>query len=231
MRRTAQRCFLAVAAVALAIGELQAAEDLSSIPEMDRRTAKTSVTPNYPYEARRAKRTGSGIVVFDVDPSTGAVTTARMAQSTGHPELDEAVIETFKKARFRKGVPPRQKTAVSFVMGGVLTSNEYNVKARSMDEVLARFLGPGTVVEGPVPDYPRSPAWTNKSGSGIYELHANKSGAVDEVRVLKSSGDKVFDRVTVRTLRKWRLRRGPVVVELPLRFTLTPTSYSVDVAR
>ena len=228
--RKAFVCVAVALAITLPSGPA-AAEDLRAIPEMDRRTALTSVTPNYPFEARRAKRTGSGIVVFDLDPSTGRVTSTRMAQSTGHPELDEAIIETFKDARFRKGVPPRQKAAVSFLMSGVRTSNEYKVKARSMDEVLARFLGPGTVVEGPAPDYPRSPAWTNKSGSGVYELHAGKTGAVEEVRILKSSGDKTFDRVTVRTLRKWRLRRGPLVVELPLRFTLTPENYAVDVAR
>ena len=222
---------IAFAVATILSSSLTAAEDLSRIPEMDRLTAVTSVRPNYPFEARRNRRTGTGIVVFDVDAATGRVTTARMAQSTGHPELDEAVLETFKNARFRKGVPPRQKAAVSFLLSGVRTSNEYKVKAQSMDQALAKFLGPGTVLDGPVPDYPRSPAWTHKSGSGVYELHAGKSGAVDEVRILKSSGDKTFDRVTVRTLRKWRLRRGPLVVELPLRFTLTPTNYSVDVAR
>lgn len=59
----------------------------------------------------------------------------------------------------------------------------------------------------------------------------DKDGRVPEVKILKSSGDLVFDREAVKTLDKWRLNRGPVVIELPLRFQLTPRSYSVDVGR
>ena len=100
-----------------------------------------------------------------------------------------------------------------------------------MDDVLARFLGKGTVLKGPIPEYPRRPAWTNKRGKGVYEFHADQAGKVQQVRVLKSSGDATFDRVVQKTLLNWRLRRGPLVLELPLSFVLTPTSYSVDVAR
>ncbi|MGH8094325.1 MAG: hypothetical protein ACREIF_12775 [Chthoniobacterales bacterium] len=50
-------------------------------------------------------------------------------------------------------------------------------------------------------------------------------------KVLKSSGDPAFDRSVEKTLGKWKLRRGPLVLELPLRFVLTPSSYSVQLAR
>jgi hypothetical protein len=33
----------------------------------------------------------------------------------------------------------------------------------------------------------------------------------------------------VSTLRKWRLRTGPRVIELPLAFKLTPNSYDVGI--
>jgi TonB family protein len=87
------------------------------------------------------------------------------------------------------------------------------------------------VLKGPIPAYPRPPAWTNKQGKGVYELHAGSDGKVQRVRILKSSGDAVFDRESVKTLGKWRLRRGPLVLELPLSFQLTPNHYSVDVRR
>jgi TonB family protein len=58
-----------------------------------------------------------------------------------------------------------------------------------------------------------------------------KDGSVVDVKILKGSGDGTFDRVTVKTLRAWRLSRGPLVLELPLRFTLTPMSYSVDIPK
>ncbi len=100
-----------------------------------------------------------------------------------------------------------------------------------MDDVLAAFLGKGTVRKGPIPAYPRRPSWTNKSGKGVYELHADKEGRITQVKILKSSSDAVFDREAVKTLGKWRLNRGPIIIELPLRFRLTPRSYSVDVGR
>jgi TonB family protein len=98
-----------------------------------------------------------------------------------------------------------------------------------MDDVLAGFLGKGTVVDGPIPQYPTSPAWTAKKGKGIYELHVGSDGKVAQVRILKTSGDATFDRVTVETLRKWRLRTGPRIIELPLAFKLTPNSYDVSI--
>jgi TonB family protein len=72
------------------------------------------------------------------------------------------------------------------------------------------------VLHGPNPAYPRNAPWTDKQGKGIYELHVGKDGKVEDVRILKSSGDATFDRVAVSTLRKWRLRKGPLIVELPL---------------
>ena len=115
-------------------------------------------------------------------------------------------------------------------MGGNIVT-EYAVKRKPMDEALARFLGKGTVIKGPIPEYPRSLPWIDKAGKGVYELHVQKDGRVSLVKVLKPSGDETFDRVTVDTLRKWRLRRGPLILELPLSFKLTPTKYSVDIPK
>jgi TonB family protein len=96
-----------------------------------------------------------------------------------------------------------------------------------MDEMLATFLGKGTVLNGPNPRYPLYPPWTDKQGDGKYELHVGKNGKVEDVKILKRSGDPTFDRVAVDTLRKWRLRRGPIVIELPLAFKLTPQTYDI----
>ena len=99
------------------------------------------------------------------------------------------------------------------------------------DDALAAFLGKGTVEKGPIPAYPRSVPWTTKQGNGRYELHVQKDGRVSEVRILKRSGDDLFDRTTVETLRQWRLRRGPLILELPLSFKLTPSHYSVSIPK
>lgn len=74
--------------------------------------------PEYPYEARRARITGSGVVVMTVDPRTGTVTSAVMAQSTGSPVLDNAATSAFRRWRFRPGTVSKVRTPVTFTMSG-----------------------------------------------------------------------------------------------------------------
>ena len=210
------------------------AKNVSETKPTDERPAMIyKPTIYYPTEARRARISGRGIVVLAVDSETGKVTDVWMEKSTGHAVLDRETIRAFREARFSKGTYSRIRIPIAFSLwgGGSQPFYAYDVKSKNMDEVLARFLGKGTVLKGPIPEYPQFPAWTSKSGKGVYELHADKDGKVDAVKILKSSGDATFDRVAVKTLGKWRLRRGPLALELPLSFTLTPTNYSVDVAR
>ncbi len=86
-------------------------------------------------------------------------------------------------------------------------------------------------LRAPISEYPTDRDWSFKRGKGVFELHANKEGQADAVKILKCSGGDIFDREAVKTLGKWRLRHGPLVLELPLRFQLTPTDFSVQVAR
>lgn len=231
------RCAVAAAAFGLLLflnaTALPAAEtsDFEELRKRSDRPILSTPAPDYPYEARRRQITGSGVAIMEVDPASGVVTRAFMEQSTGSHILDNAVINGFRRWRFKPGAVARVRVPVTFTLLGGYTSTEYVVRKKSMDDVLAAFLGKGTVLKGPIPEYPRSEVWTNKSGKGVYELHAGKDGKVTQVRVLKSSSDAAFDRVAVKTLGKWRLRRGPLVIELPLRFTLTPANYSVDVGR
>ena len=191
----------------------------------------SAARPEYPYEARRQRLTGTGIAIMEVDPATGRVTRAFMAESTGSAILDRAALNAFQQWRFKPGAVAGVRIPITFSMTGGHTYTEYKVDKKPMDHVLAGFLGRGTVLKGAIPEYPRFPPWRPKRGKGVYEMHAGKDGRVAAVRILKSSGDETFDRVTVKTLRKWQFRRGPLIVELPLSFTLTPTNYSVDVAR
>jgi TonB family protein len=207
-----------------------AAARLDRATELDRSMAISATRPYYPYEARLNRITGSGIVVMEIDPSTGEVKRATMAQSTGSEILDRAALDAFRRWRFKPGTRSPIKTPITFTMGGNIVT-EYAVKRKPMDEALERFLGKGTVIKGPIPEYPRSVPWTDKAGKGVYELHVQKDGKVSEVRILKRSGDDMFDRITVNTLRTWRLSRGPLILELPLSFKLSPTKYSVDIPK
>jgi TonB family protein len=198
------------------------------------RAAVISGTPAvYPYWARVHRITGKGVAVMKIDPATGKVTSCYMAISTGSALLDDAALTSFRTFRFKPGGAPAVKCPIDFTLSpaGTEEFSGFYVRAKPTDEALAPFLGKGTVEEGPMPAYPRSVPWTDKHGKGIYEIHVKKDGTVSDVKILTRSGDDVFDRAAVDTLRQWHLHRGPLIIELPLVFNLTPTHYSVGVPK
>ena len=71
----------------------------------------------YPYEARRSKVTGSGVIVVSVGPD-GSVTDASMGQSTGSSILDNAATSAFRRARFKPGTVPKVKIPITFTLTG-----------------------------------------------------------------------------------------------------------------
>ncbi len=103
-----------------------------------------------------------------------------MDPSTGASVLDDAAITAFKQWRFQPGIFSKVRIPIAFTLegGGVRIQIRYEKTARSMDDVLARYLGKGTVLKGPIPDYPRG-NWTFKKGKGVYELHGGKSGYIE----------------------------------------------------
>jgi TonB family protein len=80
--------------------------------------AVSAPRPEYPYEARRARATGSGVCVMTVDTSSGTVTSAVMAQSTGNAILDNAATSAFKRWRFKPGTVSKVRTPITFTMTG-----------------------------------------------------------------------------------------------------------------
>jgi protein TonB len=81
-------------------------------------TALIAPRPEYPYEARRQRITGSGIVVMTVDSSTGSVANVSMAESTGSPVLDNAALTAFSRWRFKPGTVSRIKAPITFTLTG-----------------------------------------------------------------------------------------------------------------
>jgi len=227
------RCLLAVLlSILFWANNAPAAKEKGDSKSDHRAVLISGVRPEYPYEARKRRITGSGIVVMHIDRATGNVTSCEMAPSTGDEMLDDAAMFAMRQWRFKPG-PVMAKCPVTFTISGQDTQivTDYHVKEKSMDDALARFLGKGTVDKGPIPAYPRSVPWTTKQGKGVYEIHVRKDGTVSEVKILKRSGDETFDRTAVDTLRQWRLRRGPLILELPLAFRLTPDHYAVDIPK
>jgi TonB family protein len=74
--------------------------------------------PPYPYEARAHHITGSGVCVVTVDPASGNVTDATMAQSIGNNLLDQSATSTFRRWKFRPGTVSKVKIPITFTMAG-----------------------------------------------------------------------------------------------------------------
>jgi TonB family protein len=74
--------------------------------------------PEYPQEARSHRIAGSGVCVVSVDPASGSITNASMAQSTGSPLLDKSVLSTVRTWKFKPRTVSKVSIPVEFTMAG-----------------------------------------------------------------------------------------------------------------
>jgi len=74
--------------------------------------------PEYPYEARRQKVTGSGVAAITVDPVSGNVASVVMEGSTGSLTLDNAAVGAFRRWRFKPGTVTKVRSPITFTMTG-----------------------------------------------------------------------------------------------------------------
>ena len=73
--------------------------------------------PEYPYEARRQRVTGSGVALLTVEAG-GSVTEVTMLRSTGNAVLDNATISGFRRWRFAPGTVSKVQTPVTYTLNG-----------------------------------------------------------------------------------------------------------------
>ena len=73
--------------------------------------------PEYPYEARRQRITGSGVALLTVD-ANGNVTSVTMVRSTGNAILDQATISGLRRWRFNPGTVSTVQTPVTYTLAG-----------------------------------------------------------------------------------------------------------------
>ena len=74
----------------------------------------SSKRPEYPIEARRARLTGIGVFVLNIDKRTGAVTSVDVETSTGSKVLDGYATNAFKTWRFKPGAILRVRMPSAF---------------------------------------------------------------------------------------------------------------------
>ncbi len=76
--------------------------------------AVSAPLPEYPYEAKHANITGSGVCAMIVDTASGKVTNAMMTQSTGHAVLDKVSTEAFRRWRFKPGSISQVRVPITY---------------------------------------------------------------------------------------------------------------------
>jgi TonB family protein len=76
--------------------------------------AMSAPLPEYEYKARRAHTIGNGVCVMLVDTTSGRVTNALMAQSTGSAVLDKITTDTFRQWRFKPGTVSQVQVPISY---------------------------------------------------------------------------------------------------------------------
>ena len=85
-------------------------------------TAKALATyaprPQYPYEARSRRITGTGVCVVEINAGSGSVTSASMASSIGNPMLDNAALSAFRRWRFKPGSVSKVSIPITFTTTG-----------------------------------------------------------------------------------------------------------------
>jgi TonB family protein len=76
--------------------------------------AVSAPLPEYPYQAKRANITGSGVCIMTVDTASGKVTDAIMTQSTGDAMLDKVTTNTFRRWRFKPGTVSQIRVPIDY---------------------------------------------------------------------------------------------------------------------
>jgi len=74
--------------------------------------------PAYPFEARKAKQTGSGKFLLRFD-SNGDVTEVIAFQSTGSAVLDQVSLSALRQWRCKPGVYEKVYVPITFTLQGV----------------------------------------------------------------------------------------------------------------
>jgi TonB family protein len=108
------RLLILIAVIAASVAPLARAQR----PDELAKIAVKIVPPEYPYEARRSRIIGHGVVVGEVDYTTGKVTSVKMEKSTGNRILDQASLNAFSQWQFKPKTIRQFSTPINYEMVG-----------------------------------------------------------------------------------------------------------------
>jgi TonB family protein len=182
--------------------------------------------PEYPEQARRERRAGSGVAILTVDPKTGRVTNVTMSPRTGHPILDAAAVTAFREWRFKPGGPAKVRLPVTFTADGtgllphIRSGGFGGVPDAMVLSLLAATTPDGKklsaaevkplIVSSPAPPSTLQVVGYVKLRIGVFLLKVRSDGTVSGVEVLQSTGAAIADSEVKNAFKKWRFRPGSV---------------------
>jgi len=81
---------------------------------------------------------------------------------------------------------------------------------------------PSGLIKKIEPDYPMGYVIHGAKGRGVYRLKINsKSGLVDEVKIVQSTGYRELNELAAKALLQWQFKPGtPGPVEVPVEFAI-----------
>lgn len=85
-------------------------------------------------------------------------------------------------------------------------------------------------LKNPAPPYPETARLNRMEGTVLLEAEVDRFGAVNAVRIEKSSGHALLDEAALRTVQRWRFKPAAALgvavestVRIPIRFSLSTT--------
>lgn len=99
---------------------------------------------------------------------------------------------------------------------GALTSG-----SRHGAEPIVTTGSPAGLVKKVEPEYPIGFVIHGAKGRGKFRLKLNKSGQVDEVKILQSTGYQDLNKLAVKALLQWQFQPGTASpIEVPVEFEI-----------
>jgi TonB family protein len=114
------------------------------------------------------------------------------------------------------------KTALKILLGLLFLQFAFMTSSNATDIVRIPAQYKKDTITAPDPEYPIKAQHLGEQGQGIYRLIINdKTGIVNEVKVMKSTHSRELDASAVMTLFNWKFRPGINHRDLLVVFQMT----------